>query len=51
MEAFVLKTRPLETTFLVFNTNASKFVHPGVGSAFRRHDARTYATRHADTAY
>ena len=27
-------TRPLETTFLVFNTNASKFVHPRVGSAF-----------------
>ncbi len=39
-------TRPLETTFLVFNTNASKFVHPGVGSAFREHDACRGAPRH-----
>ena len=41
-------TRPLVTTFLVFNTNASKFMNPGVGSAFGRHDAAPRATRHAD---
>ncbi len=28
-------TRPLATTFLDFFTNASKFMNPGVGSAFR----------------
>ena len=41
-------TRPLETTFLDFFTNASKFVHPGMGSAFRGNDACPCATRHAD---